>query len=108
MMRCPAMHVLFLAPDTHAYNHGFLRGLRSLGARVSGLGPTRADALTPGAREALDAYRAAENVLDVNDLIARARELAQDHPFTHVETIDEPLIEPAAYAPRDSAATRSR
>ncbi len=37
------MHVLFLAPDTHVYNHAFLRGLVSVGAKVSGLGPGPAD-----------------------------------------------------------------
>ena len=31
------MHVLFLAPDTHVYNHGFLRALKALGCRVSAI-----------------------------------------------------------------------
>ena len=44
------MHVLFLAPDTHVYNHGFLRALKGLGAKVSAIGVTGAEKLAPAAR----------------------------------------------------------
>jgi len=90
------MHVLFLAPDTHVYNHAFLRGLKSVGARVSGIGPAPMDQLSEGAKRALDGYRACPNVLDSNELLVRARELAASSSFDRIETIDEPLIEPAA------------
>jgi len=90
------MHVLFLAPDTHVYNHAFLRGLRSVGAEVSGIGPTPADRLSMGAQAELRTYRACPNVLDFNQLLALAQELSNDRPFDRIETIDEPLIEPAA------------
>jgi biotin carboxylase len=90
------MHVLFLAPDTHVYNHAFLRGLRSVGAKVSGIGPTPADKLSQGAQQHLDGYRACPNVLDTNELLVRARELGSKAAFDRIETIDEPLIEPAA------------
>ncbi len=90
------MHVLFLAPDTHVYNHAFLRGLRSVGAKVSGIGPSPADKLSHSAKQELDGYRACPNVLDTNELLVRAKELAAKGPFDRIETIDEPLIEPAA------------
>lgn len=90
------MHILFLAPDTHAYNHAFLRGLKSLGARVSAVGPGSAEHLSKGARECLDAYRAAGNVLDAKELLMHARALMAEEPFSRIETIDEPLVEAAA------------
>jgi biotin carboxylase len=89
------MHVLFLAPDTHVYNHGFLRALKALGARVSALGMTDVARLTPAARHLLDAYRHCPLMLDGTALLKAARELATP-AFDRIETIDEPLVEPAA------------
>jgi formate-dependent phosphoribosylglycinamide formyltransferase (GAR transformylase) len=89
------MHVLFLAPDTHVYNHGFLRGLVQVGARVSAIGTAAPDRLSPAARAPLAAYRPVTNPFDPEALLAAAREMAPP-PFDRVETIDEPLVEPAA------------
>lgn len=89
------MHVLFLAPDTHVYNHGFLRGLKSLGARVSAIGMQPKDRLSPAVRGLLDAYRPCDRLLDVEALLRCAREL-EPPSFDRIETIDEPLVEPAA------------
>jgi biotin carboxylase len=89
------MHVLFLAPDTHVYNHGFLRALKQLGAKVSAIGATSAEKLSPAARHLLDGYRPCERMLEVTTLLRRARELAEP-AFDRIETIDEPLVEPAA------------
>lgn len=89
------MHVLFLAPDTHVYNHGFLRALKGLGHRVSAIGMTGAGKLTPAARHLLDGYRHCEHMLDVSALQRCAQELAKP-AFDRIETIDEPLVEPAA------------
>ena len=66
------MHVLFLSPDTHIYNHGFLLSLKELGARVSAIGPASRDQLS-----------------------AAAKDLATPE-FDRIETIDEPLVDPAA------------
>lgn len=90
------MHVLFLAPDTHVYNHGFLHGLKSIGARVSGIGPGPEAALSPGARRLLDGYRGCPRLLDTQAMLSAARELARTKSIDRVETIDEPLVEPAA------------
>jgi len=89
------MHVLFLSPDTHVYNHGFLRALKSLGARVSAIGPQSKDRLTPQARKLLDDYRTCPNVLDAKAMQKAAQELAKPG-FDRIETIDEPLVDPAA------------
>ncbi len=89
------MHVLFLAPDTHVYNHGFVRALKQLGAKVSAIGTTSAERLSPAARHLLDGYRACERLLDVPALLRCARELASPG-YDRIETIDEPLVEPAA------------
>ena len=48
------MHVLFLAPDTHVYNHGFLRALKALGCRVSAIGMTGVAQMSAGAKALLD------------------------------------------------------
>ncbi|MFK7742060.1 MAG: acetyl-CoA carboxylase biotin carboxylase subunit family protein [Planctomycetota bacterium] len=89
------MHVLFLNPDTHVYNHGFLRGLKDLGARISGIGPAPLQQLTPAARQLLDAYRSCPNMLDEAGLKRSAAEMAKPE-FDRIETIDEPLVDPTA------------
>lgn len=89
------MHVLFLAPDTHVYNHGFLRALKELGVRVSAIGMTSGERLSPAARHLLDGYRHCEHMLDGAAVLRCARELASPG-FDRIETIDEPLVEPAA------------
>lgn len=88
--------VLFLAPDTHVYNHGFVRGLKDLGARVWGIGPAPQDKLPAGLRKLLDGYRACPDILNATALEREARELNAQGAFTLIETIDEPLVEPAA------------
>lgn len=89
------MHVLFLSPDTHVYNHGFLRGLKELGARVSAIGPAGKDKLSKAVKPLLDAYESCPNVLDMAAMKAAAKKLATPS-FDHIETIDEPLVDPAA------------
>jgi biotin carboxylase len=85
------MRVLFLAPDTHVYNHAFVRGLRGAGAQVCGIGP----AARPSAAvaELLDDYSACPNILSTDALLVAQQKLGN---FDRVETIDEPLVEAAA------------
>ena len=90
------MHVLFLAPDTHVYNHAFVRALTSLGVRVSAIGPAPRERLAPAVAGLLSDYRACARILDLEALAVAAGELARTGGFDRVETIDEPLIEPAA------------
>lgn len=89
------MHVLFLAPDTHVYNHGFVGALKALGCRVSSIGLGAPERLSPALRPLLDGYRPTNKLLDADELLRLARELGKP-AFDRVETIDEPLVEPAA------------
>lgn len=89
------MHVLFLAPDTHVYNHGFVKALKDLGARVTAIGLTSRAKLTPAAARLLDGYRGCDRMLEADAVLRTARELAKP-PFDRIETIDEPLVEIAA------------
>jgi hypothetical protein len=115
------MHVLFVSPDTGPYNHQFLRGLRELGARVTGIGLAPRERLSEKVRPLLDHYVACERLLDGDALSAAVLALPDAATIERVETIDEPLVEtaahvreklgrarPAARAPRACAATRSR
>lgn len=90
------MHVLFLAPDTHAYNHEFIRGLKELGATVTALGPAPRERLSQKVRPYLDEYSAVHKLLDETELLARAREFDKIKRIDRVETIDEPLVVAAA------------
>jgi biotin carboxylase len=92
-----SLHVLFLAPDTHVYNHAFLRGLKSIGARVSAIGPAPREHVAAAALDLCDDYRECARILDADELLPRARELAGTNGFERIETIDEPLVEPAAH-----------
>jgi hypothetical protein len=77
------MHVLFLAPDTHVYNHLFLQGLTSIGARVSAIGPAPLERLAPAAKRLLAGYRQVTELLEPNKLLAAARELAKPRLRPH-------------------------
>lgn len=90
------MHVLFLAPETHVYNHEFIRGLKESGARVSGLGHAPKEQLAARLRELLDAYEPVRSLFDPPGVLDAARRLGARIPPTRVETIDEPLVIPAA------------
>lgn len=89
------MHVLFLAPDTHVYNHGFVRALKDLGARVSAIGFADTERLSAPVKQLLDRYRACPNVGDAAAMRSAASALARP-AFDRIETIDEPLVEAAA------------
>lgn len=90
------MQVLFLAPDTHVYNHGFVRGLRSIGADVFAIGPAPQDQLAPPLRELLRGYAPCARLFDHDALLQALRTFGPGRTFDRVEAIDEPLVEPAA------------
>jgi biotin carboxylase len=90
------MHVLFLAPETHVYNHEFIRGLKESGARVSAAGHAPKEKLAARLRELLDAYEPVRSLFDPAQVLEAARRLGSRAPLTRVETIDEPLVIPAA------------
>jgi hypothetical protein len=89
------MHVLFLAPDTHVYNHHFVQGLKSVGVRVSALGLAPRERTAPELLRHLDGYASCPRMLEPDALLTALSQLGQ-RTFDRVETIDEPLVEPAA------------
>ncbi|MBL8727680.1 MAG: ATPase [Planctomycetes bacterium] len=89
------MHVLFLAPDTHVYNHGFVGALKDLGAKVSAIGMTGRGQLSATAARLLDGYRHCDRMMEPDAVLRAARELAAP-AFDRIETIDEPLVDVAA------------
>jgi len=90
------MHVLFLALETHVYNHEFIRGLKESGARVSAIGHAPKERLAARLRELLDAYEPVRSLFDPPQVLEAARRLGARTPLARVETIDEPLVIPAA------------
>jgi Carbamoyl-phosphate synthase L chain, ATP binding domain len=89
------MRILFLAPDTHVYNHGFVQGLRSVGARVFGVGPAPKERVRGEVLAMLDGYVSCNEMFSADALLGAAKGAFGDR-FDRVETIDEPLVEPAA------------
>lgn len=89
------MRVLFLAPDTHVYNHGFVQGLRSIGCKVHGIGPAPRDRVRNDVLRFLDGYAACPHMLDAHG-VQRALSSFGNVTFDRIETIDEPLVETAA------------
>ena len=90
------MHVLFLAPDTGIYNHRFVRALKAAGARVSAFGHAEPHALATELRGLLDHYDRLQSLFNVEELLGAVRRVTHLHPADRIETIDEPLIVPAA------------
>lgn len=90
------MHVLFLAPETHVYNHLFVAGLKATGARVTGLGHAPPGRLHPRLRRLLDGYVPLKSLFHTDSVVAAARSVSRARPVDRVETIDEPLVVPAA------------
>ncbi len=90
------MHVLFLAPDTNVYNLRFVDALSRIGAKVSGIGHTDEAKLHPDLRRHLQSYSKAHNLLDDAELKRLMEAVHARTPIERIETIDEPLVVPAA------------
>ncbi len=90
------MNVLFLAPEHPAPHRDFVRALKAVGARVSGIGHKPAAELDPEMRGWLDAYERVGSLFDLGQTIAAARALERFAPLDRVEAVDEMLTLPAA------------
>ncbi len=91
-------HVAFVGPDVFDIYPEFVRGLKEVGARVSGLGHTPNERLAPTLKRLLDDYERVGNLLDPEALSAGARALARRHPVDLIETADESLVLATAHA----------
>ncbi len=90
------MHVLFLAPEHPAPHRDYVRALKAVGCRVTGIGHRPLAALDSELRGWLDAYCAVKSLFDESELLAAARELEKAGAFERVEAVDEMLTLPAA------------
>lgn len=77
------MHVIFLAPHFPANQRRFVRGLKQVGAMVTGIGDAPAHQLDPEVRGMLDAYEEVGNVTDVDQVTAATRRIQARGPWVH-------------------------
>jgi hypothetical protein len=90
------MHVLFLAPEHPALHRDFVRALKQVGARVSGIGHHAARSLDAELASWLDGYVRVRSLFDPAEVAEAGRRLAQRGGCDRVEAVDELLILPAA------------
>jgi carbamoylphosphate synthase large subunit len=77
------MHVIFLAPHFPANQRQFVRGLKAVGARVTGIGDAPAAYLDDQVRGMLDGYEYVRNVCDVDAVTAATRRIQERGPWVH-------------------------
>lgn len=87
-----ARHVVFVGPDLFSAYHDMVRGLKQVGARVSGIGHTPKSKLAPELKGRLDDYVQVGNLLDAQAVFEGARQLAGRSAIDQIETGDEALV----------------
>jgi hypothetical protein len=92
------VHVIFLAPNFPASQPRFVRGLKSVGARVTGIGDTPVEALPRGVRDLLDGYEYVRSVGDVEAVTEAVRRIQRRGPWVHrfEATIESHMLVAAA------------
>lgn len=93
-----ATHVTFVGPDLFSAYIDLCRGLKEVGARVTGIGHTPRERLDPRLRHYLDDYRRVPSATDAGALVAAVRAVARQRPVDLLETGDEALVLPVAEA----------
>src|SRR5688572_28648603 len=96
-LRMPA-HVAFLAPEVFPVHREFVRGLKEVGARVTGICHTPRARLTPDLASLLDGYEEVGSVFDAEALVGAGRRAARLGPLDIFEAVDESLVLAAAQA----------
>lgn len=89
-------HVALLGPDLFSAYHELARGLKQVGAVVSGIGHTPRAQLDSRLKHWLDAYVQVPSLLDPGAVLGGAREIARHKPLDLLETGDEALVVTAA------------
>lgn len=77
------MHVIFLAPHFPANQRRFVRGLKQVGAMVTGIGDTPAHRLDAEVAGLLDGYEEVHNVTDAAAVIEATRRIQRRGPWVH-------------------------
>ncbi len=90
------MHVLFVAPHFPAYQRQFVRALKSVGARVTGIGEADVGALPGELRSWLDGYERVGNVCDEQALLDAVRRVQRREYVDRLEATIEAHILPTA------------
>jgi biotin carboxylase len=90
------MHIVFLAPETQPNYREFVRGLKELGVRVTGIGHAPRERLAPRLKPLLDEYVRVGNLFDEAETVAAVRAATRHHPADRIEMTDEPLVVAAA------------
>ncbi len=91
-------HVVLLGPDLFPAFHEFARGLKEVGARVTGVGATPRERLRAGLRRHLDDWQRVESPFDAAAVAAAVERAGRGAAVDRLETVEERLIEAAAEA----------
>ena len=90
------MHVLFVEPSFPYNQREFVRALKAVGARVTGIGEAPSDSLRPGLRDLLYGYEQVSSVVDVNALNDTVQRIQAREWVDRLEATIEAHILPAA------------
>ena len=77
------MHVIHLAPEFPASQRRFVRGLKNVGARVTGIGDRRPEHLDSEVRGLLDGYVYVPNVTNSSQVTDAVRKIQRAGPWVH-------------------------
>ena len=91
-------HVALVGADLFSAYHDLARGLKQVGALVTGIGFTSLDRLPAGLRPWLDNWEQVGNVADPAAIFEAARRASRRRPLDRLETGDENLVLPTAQA----------
>lgn len=91
------MHVLFVAPHFPAYQRQFVRALKSVGARVTGIGEADPSHLPDDIKQSLDGYEQVGNVCDEQRLLDAVRRVQARGWVDRLEATIEAHILPTAH-----------
>ncbi|MCB1058093.1 MAG: ATPase, partial [Acidobacteria bacterium] len=85
-------HVVFVGPDVFDVYQEFARGLKEVGARVTGIGHTPPQRLPPALGQWLDGYHRITSLLDAAEILEAVRSIDRERSVELVETADESLV----------------
>ena len=77
------MHVILVAPHFPSNQRRFVRGLKNVGARVTGIGDAPASVLDAETRSMLDGYEQVPNVCDVAAMTEAVQRIQRRGPWVH-------------------------
>ncbi len=85
-------HVALVGPDLFSAYDELARGLKQVGARVTGIGHTAQSRLSPRLKPWLDAYVQVPKLMDSRSLLEGAARAGRRFPLDLIETGDESLV----------------